>query len=91
MAIDTSLPEVRSQLTKHANRCGRQSSRGFAPLLSIIAGVEDLREWLTWADPDGCYGDEEREREGFDPLDVETAWDLVAIVLHGAGVVELPE
>lgn len=38
---------------------------------------EDLIAWLRWNDPNGSYTDEDAEAEGMEPLDVESAVDLV--------------
>ena len=34
-------------------------------------------EWLCWNDSDGIYTDEDSEREGLEPLDFETAADIM--------------
>lgn len=38
---------------------------------------EDLIAWLRWNDPNGSYTDEDAEAEDMEPLDVESAVDLV--------------
>ena len=38
---------------------------------------EQVIEWLCWNDSDGTYTDEDSEREGLEPLDFETAAEIM--------------
>lgn len=38
---------------------------------------EDLIDWLRWADPNGSFTDEDAEAEGWEPLDVKGAVDII--------------
>lgn len=50
---------------------------------------EELIAWLRWADPNGSYTDEDASAEDMDPLDVESAVDL--IMGHVEENLETPE
>lgn len=41
-------------------------------------------DWLTWADPDGCYADADVVSEGGEPLTLAEAIDAVADLLDDA-------
>jgi hypothetical protein len=38
---------------------------------------EDLIRWLAWNDPDGAYSDRDARAEGWDPLTLEQARQMV--------------
>ena len=50
---------------------------------------EDLIAWLRWNDPNGSFTDEEADAEGWEPLDVEGAVDM--IMQHVEENLETPE
>jgi hypothetical protein len=50
---------------------------------------EDLIAWLRWNDPNGSYTDEDAAAEDMEPLDVESAVDL--IMGHVEENLETPE
>lgn len=50
---------------------------------------EELIDWLRWNDPNGSYSDEDASAEDMDPLDVESAVDLV--MKHVEENLETPE
>jgi len=39
---------------------------------------EQVIEWLEWNDPNGVYSDSDSIAEGFDPLTLETAREIMA-------------
>ena len=50
---------------------------------------EELIDWLRWNDHNGSFTDEEAEAEGWPPLDVEGAVDI--IMKHVEENLETPE
>ena len=39
---------------------------------------DDIIDWLVWDDSNGCYTDEDNELEGFDPLTLDQAREIMA-------------
>jgi hypothetical protein len=70
--------DKRSEIAVAANLAGEGSRRGGAPRLTAASSRGTLLLWLQWNDPNGVYDDEAAEAEGFDPLTVDDAWDLIA-------------
>ena len=83
---------MRTALASLANAIGQASARRGAPHLTAEATRETLIAWLEWCDPNGTYADpvkgctceddtcERSHRTGdddFDPLTIESAWELV--------------
>jgi hypothetical protein len=51
------------------------------PVLTEASSRGTLLEWLAWNDPSCRFYDEEMEREGFDPMTLEDAWEQLALTL----------
>lgn len=49
----------------------------FQQWLMVHGDREQVLTWLVWNDRNGCYTDEERIEEGFEPLTLETARSLM--------------
>jgi hypothetical protein len=72
------IREWREETAAKANAAGSASRNPGAPVLSADSTAEQLAAWLQWNDPNGSHTADLAEREGFDPYDVETAWEVLA-------------
>jgi len=82
----TKSMEKNPEMTREelAQRASALVSRyGHAPGISADSSRGDLIAWLSWNDPNGCYSDSDCEIEGFDPLTVDEAWEIIASQLEG--------
>jgi hypothetical protein len=75
----------RTETASRANEIGRLSRNGGAPVLTADSGPESIADWLQWCDPNGSHTAELAEKEGFDPYDLETAWDVLARMIEDSG------
>lgn len=48
-----------------------------APRLTADSESETIARWLQWCDPNGCHTAELADAEGFEPYDLETAWEAL--------------
>jgi hypothetical protein len=68
----------REDLARLANEASRASRRGGAPNLSAESSRSVLIDWLVWNDPNGTYRDADMRREGYEPMSLEDAWQILA-------------
>jgi hypothetical protein len=89
LEADPTEAEQRAALTKVAERANakvkewyeaRPLRTGGPPRLTADSSRKDLIAWLKWNDPNGGYSDADAEREGFDPLTKEDAWEQFNLI-----------
>lgn len=73
--------EFRVKWAAVANEVGRLSRLGGAPVLTAYSDANAIANWLQWNDPNGSHSAAWAERDGFDPYDLGTAWDVLATML----------
>lgn len=56
-------------------------SRHGRPHLSLDSSREELIRFLAFYDPNGCWTDQDNQREGMPPLTLPGAWEMLAYVL----------
>jgi hypothetical protein len=84
MANTTEAEAALSVLAERANEAASLSRRAGAPRLTAESTRETLIAWLQWNDPNGSYTDELADIEGFDPMDLPTAWDALREMVESA-------
>jgi hypothetical protein len=69
--------ETRLIVAIRANEISNES-RYRGPLICEGSSRVDLTEWLQWCDPNGSHLDRYAIAEGFDPYDLDGAWNAIA-------------
>jgi hypothetical protein len=67
----------RADTAAYCNLIGLQSRRVGAPEIAADSSREQLLRWLRWNDPNGIYSDAATEAEGYDPITLTVAWELL--------------
>ena len=69
--------EVRCQAVMSIR--ARRSEGPLPPLVAVDSSLETLTMWMQWNDPNGVYYEADAcEADGYDPMTLEDAWQLLA-------------